>query len=156
MSINSELETKIPPPLLGFVTALLMWLLAQLLPTLSMLSSNLYRVGIVIMLAGFCLDVIALIQFRKNNTTVNPLTPEKASNIVITGLYKYTRNPMYLGLLITLTGWGLYLGNLASFACLPIFVRLITRFQIMPEERILKDKFGASYEQYTEKVRRWI
>ncbi|MCP4010369.1 MAG: isoprenylcysteine carboxylmethyltransferase family protein [Proteobacteria bacterium] len=156
MSTKTELETKIPPPLLGFVTALLMWLLAQLLPTLSMVSSNLYRVGIVVMLAGFCLDVIGLLQFRTNSTTINPLSPEKASSMVTTGLYKYSRNPMYLGLLIVLSGWALYLGNLASFACLPIFVRLITKFQILPEERILKEKFGAPYEEYLGNVRRWI
>ncbi len=156
MSTKNELETKIPPPLLGFVTALLMWLLAQLLPTLSMVSSNLYRVGIVVMLAGFCLDVIGLLQFRTNSTTINPLSPEKASSMVTTGLYKYSRNPMYLGLLIMLSGWALYLGNLASFACLPIFVRLITKFQILPEERILKKKFGAPYEEYLGNVRRWI
>ena len=156
MSTKTELETKIPPPLLGFATALLMWLLAQLLPTLSMVSPNLYRVGIVVMLAGVCLDVIGLLQFRKNNTTISPLSPEKASNMVTTGLYKYSRNPMYLGLLIILTGWSLYLGNLASIACLPIFVRLITKFQILPEERILKERFGAPYEEYLGKVRRWI
>lgn len=156
MSINSELETKIPPPLLGFVTGLMMWLMAQLLPTLSLVSSNLHRVGIVIMLAGFCLDVIALLQFRKNATTINPLSPDKASTMVSTGLYKYTRNPMYLGLLIVLTGWAFFLGNLASFACLPIFVRLISRFQIFPEERILKEKFGEPYELYLTQVRRWI
>ena len=156
MSIKTELETKIPPPLLGFASALMMWLLAQLLPTLSLVSSNLYRVGIVIMLAGFSLDLIALYQFRKNKTTISPLSPHKASTMVASGLYKYTRNPMYLGLLIALIGWALYLGNLASFACLPIFVRLITRFQILPEERILREKFGAPYEQYLTQVRRWI
>jgi len=156
MSTKTDLETKIPPPLLGLISALMMWLLAQILPTLSLVSSNLYRVGIVVMLAGLCLDLIALLQFRKQATSINPLHPEKASAIVITGLYHYTRNPMYLGLLITLTGWALYLGNLASFACLPIFVRVLTQFQILPEERILREKFGASYEEYLGKVRRWI
>lgn len=156
MSTENELETKIPPPLLGLVTGLMMWLLSQLLPTLSMVSSNLYRVGIVIILAGLCLDVVALLQFRKNNTTISPLSPEKASTMVINGLYKYSRNPMYLGLLIVLTGWAFFLGNLASFACLPIFVRLITRFQIIPEERILRETFGEPYEKYLTQVRRWI
>jgi protein-S-isoprenylcysteine O-methyltransferase Ste14 len=110
----------------------------------------------VIMLAGLCLDAIAFLQFRKNETTISPLSPEKASTIVINGLYKYSRNPMYLGLLIVLIGWALFLGNLASFACLPIFVRLITRFQIIPEERILRENFGEPYEKYLTKVRRWV
>ncbi len=157
MSTKTELETKIPPPLLGLMTALMMWLLAQLLPTLSLvLSSNLYRAGIAIMLVGFCLDLFALFQFRGKHTSINPLHPENASTMVNTGLYKYTRNPMYLGLLITLTGWALFLGNLASFACLPIFVRVLTRFQIIPEERILAEKFGAPYEAYLKQVRRWL
>jgi protein-S-isoprenylcysteine O-methyltransferase Ste14 len=63
---------------------------------------------------------------------------------------------MYLGLLIALTGWGLYLGNLASLACLPLFVRVLTQIQILPEERILREKFGESYEDYLLQVRRWI
>jgi protein-S-isoprenylcysteine O-methyltransferase Ste14 len=156
MSIKTELETKIPPPLLGFVAALLMWLLTQLLPTLTMVSSNIYRVGIALMLAGLSLDLIALRQFLKNKTTINPTAPEKASTIVVTGLYRYSRNPMYLGLLIALTGWGLYLGNLASLACLPLFVRVLTQIQILPEERILLEKFGESYENYLLQVRRWL
>jgi protein-S-isoprenylcysteine O-methyltransferase Ste14 len=156
MSTQSELETKIPPPLIGLVTALFMWLVAQLLPTLEMASTNLYRVGIALIIAGFSLDVIALLQFRKNKTTFSPLNPDKASTIVATGLYRFSRNPMYLGLFIALTGWGLFLGNLASLACLPAFVRLITRFQIKPEERILSEKFGESYTDYLKQVRRWI
>ena len=156
MSLKSELETKVPPPLLGAATALFMWLLAQVLPTLTMPSTKINTVGLVIMGIGFCIDLLALTQFLKLKTSFDPTKPHKASTVVTHGLYKYSRNPMYLGLLIVLLGWGLFLGNLASLACLFIFVPLITHLQVLPEERILKEKFGDDYERYKSNVRRWI
>ena len=156
MSLKSELETKIPPPLLGFATALFMWLVAQVLPTLTMPSTKINTVGLVIMVAGFCLDLLALSQFLKLKTSFDPTKPHKASTVVTSGLYRHSRNPMYLGLMIALIGWGLFLGNLASLACLFVFVPVITHFQILPEERILKEKFGEEYERYAQNVRRWL
>lgn len=156
MSLKSELETKIPPPLLGFATALFMWLLAQVLPSLTMPSTNINKVGVVVIIVGICLDLLALSQFLRIRTSFDPTRPHKASTMVTSGLYRHSRNPMYLGLLIALLGWGLFLGNLASLACLFVFVPVITHFQVLPEERILREKFGEEYEEYAANVRRWI
>lgn len=156
MSIQSELETKIPPPLLGVVTALLMWLLAQLLPSMSIFGTHLFYVGIAVMLIGFSLDMVALGQFLCQKVHFDPTKPQNTNKLVISGLYHYSRNPMYLGLLITLIGWSLFLSNLASFFLIPAFIYVLTVFQIVPEERILGEKFGESYQQYLSQVRRWL
>ena len=156
MGIRSSLETKIPPPVYGLLTALCIWLIAKLLPSLSILPPLSQKIGIVLIVIGVGIDISALRQFFKKRTSPNPLSPQKASAMVISGLYRFTRNPMYLGLLLSLTGWAIYNGNLASFACLPVFVWVINQMQILPEERILKDKFGTSYLQYLNRVRRWI
>ena len=133
-----------------------MWWLDKLFPTFSMPAENLGTAGIVIMLAGFSLDLLALKQFTSKHTTVNPLSPGKASTIVFSGLYRYTRNPMYLGMLLVLFGWGLYLTNLLSFIVLPFFVVILTHMQILPEERILGEKFGKPYRDFLNRVRRWV
>ncbi len=156
MILFNKLETKIPPPVYGLLTAISIWWMDKLFPAFSLLPSTVKPLGIVIMLCGFCLDLIALMQFTRQHTSVNPLHPDKAHHIVINGLYHYTRNPMYLGMLIALCGWSIYIGNIVSFACLPAFVWLLTRIQIQPEERILAEKFGQPYTDYLKQVRRWI
>lgn len=156
MKIKNALETKIPPPVYGLLTAISIWWLNELLPNFTLLPFTLKPLGIVIMVSGFSLDLMALLQFTKQHTSVNPLHPDKADHIVVTGLYRYTRNPMYLGLLIALCGWCIYIGNIASFVCLPVFVWLLNRMQIQPEEQILLQKFGQPYKDYLRQVRRWL
>ncbi|HEV8366930.1 MAG TPA: isoprenylcysteine carboxylmethyltransferase family protein, partial [Pyrinomonadaceae bacterium] len=75
---------------------------------------------------------------------------------VSTGVYRFTRNPMYLGLLLTLLGWAAFLSNPASLLFVPIFVLYINRFQIKPEEQVLSSLFGAEYMAYKSRVRRWL
>jgi protein-S-isoprenylcysteine O-methyltransferase Ste14 len=75
---------------------------------------------------------------------------------VDSGIYRFTRNPMYLGMLLVLTAGAVYLGNLAAFAVLPVFVVCMNRLQICPEERFMQEKFGEAYRDYTARVRRWI
>ena len=73
-----------------------------------------------------------------------------------TGLYRVTRNPMYLGMLLVLFGWAVFLSNLAALLIAPLFALYITRFQIIPEERVLAEKFGAAFMAYQSQVRRWL
>lgn len=133
-----------------------MWYLKQGLPALTLFPSTFKWLGVVLMIIGFSLDLTALMQFIRKHTTLNPLSPDKASTIVVSGLYHYTRNPMYLGMLVALCGWGIYLGNLASLLCLPAFVWVLTRMQINAEERLLSKKFGKPYTDYLKQVRRWL
>jgi protein-S-isoprenylcysteine O-methyltransferase Ste14 len=94
--------------------------------------------------------------FIKAKTTVNPMTPDETSSLVTSGIYKHTRNPMYLGCLFILIGWGLFLSNLYSLALSVGFVPYMNRFQILPEERALESIFGAEFLAYKERVRRWL
>lgn len=95
-------------------------------------------------------------EFRKANTTVNPVKPEKASTVVASGIFAYSRNPMYLALLLLLLSYACWLQNAITFAFAPLFVLYMNRFQIQPEERALEKRFGSAYLQYKQKVRRWI
>ncbi len=89
-----------------------------------------------------------LIAFRKSKTTVNPLTPENASSLVIAGIYRVTRNPMYLGMLLILSAWGLFLGKAITFLVLPVFVTFMNKLQIIPEEEALERLFSQVFLDY--------
>ena len=97
-----------------------------------------------------------MVTFRMAETTITPLHPDKSNNLVKTGIYQYTRNPVYLGLLLILFSTGWYLQNLASMFVLPIYVWFISKYQIIPEEEILYKLFGQDYKNYKDNVRRWI
>lgn len=105
---------------------------------------------------GAALDAVALVQFLRMRTTTNPLKPASASALVTGGIYRSTRNPMYLGLATLLAAWAIYLGNLAALAGVPLFILYMNRFQILPEERALEERFGPEYIAYRARVRRWL
>ena len=150
------LKTKIPPPVYMLMMAGWMWSLDRYFPVYHWLDSPWNRVGLVIVGASILLDVWSLLLFFSVKTTPNPMNPDNTRHLVTTGLYRISRNPMYLGLLVMLTGWALYLGSVSPLSALPLFVWILTRQQIEPEEMILADKFGQQYEDYKRRVRRWI
>lgn len=94
--------------------------------------------------------------FKKAQTTFDPRTPEKSTSLVVSGIFYFSRNPMYLGFLLFLLSAAIYSGNLFNFLFLPLFVLLANRWYIKPEEIVLKDLFGQEYLNYINKVRRWI
>lgn len=112
--------------------------------------------GLVVALVGALISGAGAREFKRAKTTVNPLHPERASAVVTSGIYRFTRNPMYVGIALVLLGWFVFLGSLSALVGLPLFVWYITRFQIRPEERALEAKFGAEYISYLESVRRWL
>jgi protein-S-isoprenylcysteine O-methyltransferase Ste14 len=152
----SGLELKIPPVLVFALTAAAMYGLARALPagTLALPA----RVGAAATLAacGVALAAAGVAAFRRSRTSVHPHHPERASAMVAHGVYRWTRNPMYLGLLLVLAGWAVLLANAAALAALPLFVLWMNRFQIGPEERVLAAKFGPPYAAYLRRVRRWL
>jgi len=156
----SRLELKIPPLLLFVIFAVLMfWLghninLWQLIP-LELLGWRLFLAGIWLA-AGVAVAVLGVLNFRQAQTTVNPLIPANASQLVQQGIFRHSRNPMYLGMLMVLIGWALWLSDLSAFVPLPFFVWYLNQFQIKPEERALTALFGAEFLQYQHKVRRWL
>lgn len=150
------LELKIPPPLVMLVTALLMWLASAVVPFLGLALPWRWPVVVVLGCAAFATAGAGVLAFVRARTTVNPHTPHASVTLVATGVYRLTRNPMYLGLLMLLVAWGVYLANLLALALLPLFVLYLNRFQIGPEERALATKFGAAYASYQASVRRWL
>jgi protein-S-isoprenylcysteine O-methyltransferase Ste14 len=149
------LELKVPPLALVFLFGAVMWFasayseFALSLPWRAAFTLILFTVGLAIALAG-------VVAFRLAKTTVNPLTPVATTAMVTSGIYRFTRNPMYLGFLFVLAGWAMYLSNLLAFALLPLFVLYLTRFQIVPEERALCAKFPDAFTAYKCSVRRWL
>ena len=150
------LKTKIPPPVYMLIMAYIMWLLDKFLPLYNWLNSPWNKLGLIIIGMAILLDIWSLLLFFHAKTTPNPMKPGSTSHLVTSGLYRYSRNPMYLGLLMMLIGWGLYLGSLSPLSMLPLFIRLLTKQQIEPEEIILMDKFGPEYKDFQQRVRRWI
>ena len=147
---------KIPPPVIGLLLAATMWLLSSYLPVYRFEFPWQNLVATLVLIGGLSIDFSALWCFIKAKTTINPLQPQQTSKVVTTGIYRYSRNPMYLGMLIILTATALYLGALTAFLLLPVFVWIITLNQIIPEERILQKKFGQPYVNYLVSVRRWL
>jgi len=150
------LELKVPPVALVLLFAVMMWLLSASVPSLALALPWRILVALILWCAGFAIALAGLFEFRRAKTTVNPLTPEAASAIVTSGIYRYSRNPMYVGLLLALIGWDVWLSHLLAFALLPFFVVYMNHFQIEPEERALSKKFGGLFRDYRRSVRRWL
>jgi len=150
------LELKVPPVIVGMAVSLLMWMAARWIPILSFAGPQRGAVAIMVVAVGVAVAVAGVVAFRRARTTVNPLHPEKMSALVVAGVYRVTRNPMYLGMLLTLAGWAIWLGSLSPWVVLPGFVMYMNRFQIAPEERALAAMFGADFAGYCTRVRRWV
>ena len=152
----NALELKVPPLAIVLVLAGAMWFAARQLPSLAVtlpwrhgLAITISGVGILFLLAG-------IYAFQKAKTTLNPTTPNATSSIVASGVYCVSRNHMYVGFLLALTGWATFLSHPLPFLLLPVFVAYMNRFQISPEERALSAKFGDEYDTYKQGVRRWL
>lgn len=146
----------LPPPLMALITGVLMWLVSRYPETVSEPVPGQLWLAILIAAGGLAIMLLAAWQFRRAGTTVNPMRPEDSSELVSGGIYRLTRNPMYLGDVFLLTGWGLYLSAPVALLLIPLFILWIDRFQIPGEEAALEARFGPAYRQYRERVRRWI
>lgn len=150
------MKLLIPPPLQAIICAGLMWLISQQFPAFGFSFGLQQSIAILICMLGIAMDLFSVGLFARNKTTVSPFSPQNTESLVTTGLYKYTRNPMYLGMAIILTGLAVWLGNVLSFLIIPCFAWYLTMLQIIPEEEILLEKFGEEYGNYMMRVRRWI
>lgn len=133
-----------------------MWLVAPYGPALPVSPAIRYSVAAVLAGVGLAFDLLGLLAFRALRTTVNPLAPQRASALVTGGVYRVTRNPMYVGMAFLLLAWAAFLAALPPFLGPILYVLYLTRFQIRPEERVLNELFGEPYAQYTARVRRWL
>ena len=110
----------------------------------------------ILFLLGVMLVIIGGKEFIRFKTTVNPINPENTTSLVTTGVYRYSRNPMYLGFALILVGCGVFLNNMLSLLVVSAFIWFNTKYQILPEEKALEHKFGESFRKYRARVRRWI
>ena len=150
------MKLKIPPVVVLCIFGLLMYLLARFLPFgYFHFFGRMYMMYFLFVIAFF-IGILTVVQFFKQKTTVDPRKPDKVSFLVTNGLYKYSRNPMYMALLLVLLGWCMWLGNTFNYIVAVLFVHYMNRFQIFPEEKALYDRFGKEYKTYCSKVRRWF
>ena len=152
----NALELKVPPLVLVLVLAGVMWFAAMQLPSLAITLPWRYGLAVTISGVGILFIFGGVYAFQKAKTTVNPTKPSAASSVVTSGVYRLSRNPMYVGFLLGLIGWATFLSHTLPFLLLPIYVAYMNRFQISPEERALSAKFGDEYETYKQAVRRWL
>jgi protein-S-isoprenylcysteine O-methyltransferase Ste14 len=150
------LELKVPPVAVVIACAAAMWVVSVVAPAFqfSLPFRHVWALGAFAV--GVCVTVSGVVSFALAKTTVNPMKPDDATTLVQSGIYRITRNPMYLGFLIALLGWAFFLANALAVLLLPGFVLYMNRFQIAPEEKALSARFGAAFAAYKGRVRRWL
>jgi protein-S-isoprenylcysteine O-methyltransferase Ste14 len=152
----SALELKVPPVALVLIVAFLMWVAAAAFPGIVLPATIRVTIARALVVVGVGFSLAGVASFRRARTTVNPTQPSASSTLVSTGVYRLTRNPMYLGFLLILLGWAVFLANALAVVGAPVFVLYMNRFQIAPEERALAARFGAEFSAYKARVRRWF
>ncbi len=150
------IQLKIPPVVILAVAATTMWLAARTTSNLAFTLPANRWIAAIIALAGAIVAAWGVGDFRRARTTVHPLRPQDASALVTDGVYRFTRNPMYLGMLWLLVAWAVFLAHPLAFAVLPGFVLYLNRFQIAREEAALTRLFGEPFAAYCRNVRRWL
>ena len=150
------MELKLPPAFVFLLFGLAMYLVAKFLPFgfFDFFGRVWLFMGLAIV--GILMSIISLVQFYRAKTTVDPSKPNKASHLVVGGVYKFSRNPMYLSLLLLLLALGVALGNAFNVLVAAGFVAYMNHFQIVPEEKVLLEKFGREYKDYCILTRRWF
>lgn len=151
-----NLQLRIPPLAVVALSGGLAWISARTLPGLNFEFSARPELAATFGLLGVTCSVLGVAAFRRARTTVNPITPDATTALVVSGIYRVTRNPMYLGFLLLLLAEIVWLANPVAFLVAPAFVFYLNRFQIRPEEIALRNRFGAQFHSYAAHVRRWI
>ena len=151
----ASLELRIPPPLLSLIAAIVMWIGARDTvpnPRPPWITPIALGIGI----SALLIIAAAILTLRRAGTTVSPTRPDTSRALVQTGVFSVTRNPIYLAATLLLLAFACHLWQPQSFVAIPVFAAWIHRFQIIPEERVLRATFGEAFEQYTASTRRWI
>lgn len=149
-------QLKIPPVVVSSIAGLAMWLVAREVPAWRVALPHRGATTLVIAALAFAVAGLGVARFVQAKTTVHPIHPERASTLVTGGIFRVSRNPMYVGLLVLLIAWAAWLESPLALVVLPGFVGYMNRYQIAPEEAALQARFGAEYEAYRRRVRRWL
>lgn len=152
--IETHRLTRIVPPIWLALSMLLMYVLHGTVPLLYVLPEAFRPVGQALVFVGLTVIFITVVQFRRAQTPVKPFVPVKA--MITDGMFRYSRNPIYLGMFVMLAGWAVYLGSLTPWAVVVLFVWAIRRFWVLPEEVMMERAMGDTYLHYKQEVRRWL
>lgn len=147
------MKPKLLPPVWFALNALAMWLLTKI-PLLALPRSR--WLAVILAAAGLVIAAIALLAFLRSGTTADPRDPAQSRHLVTHGIYRASRNPMYLGMALILAAWAIWLAHPLAWLGITGFMLAITRWQILPEERMLEAKFGTLYRAYCQQTRRWL
>lgn len=150
------LKLKIPPAALFIFFTGLIWGIDRYVPNtvIDLPFQNWVAIGIFGI--GVIIGLLGVLEFIRKSTTVNPHKPENTRKLVTSGVYRISRNPMYIGLLVGLLAIVIYQGNVWSLLVLPLFVWYMNEYQIKPEEDIMEEKFGEEFKRYKDSAGRWI
>lgn len=151
----SFLELKVPPVAVALLFALAIWGVSEITPEIPLPLDTLF-IELLLVLASAVFGISGVLAFKKARTTVHPMTPEKSRSLVVKGVFRVSRNPMYLALFLLLLALVFALSSPAGFLLASLFIPYMNRFQILPEERAMATLFGRQFERYREEVRRWI
>ena len=148
------METKIPPPIVTLLFGLSIYFSRGIFQAVEVKYS--FYIAILLLILGLTVLISAVRLFRKDKTTVNPLSPEQATKLVMDGVFKYSRNPMYLGMAFILGSIAVFFNLIGGIILIALFCFYITKFQIIPEERAMSNLFSQDFDKYKQKTRRWI
>ena len=149
-----DIKTKFPPPIVALTFGFLINYTKNIFPKIEV--KNEFIFGSFMIISGLIIILSAIILFKKYQTTINPLNPSNAKKLITDGIYKFSRNPMYLGLFLVLSGISIILNPTGGFILIPLFILYLNLFQIIPEENAMVDLFKDEFLEYKKKVRRWI
>jgi protein-S-isoprenylcysteine O-methyltransferase Ste14 len=148
------MNNKIPPPVVTLICGIIIYFSRSLFPEITFQSINI--ISVLILLTGIGTLLTAASSFKKYQTTINPLQPDKATHLVVSGIFGISRNPMYLGMALILLAISVKFNMVGGIIITFIFISFITKFQIIPEEKAMKKLFADEFLHYTKQTRRWI
>lgn len=151
-----SLENRFPPPFVTLIIGAAMWGVSKLTSPIPIEATLHYALTGVIGMFALIVGPAGILEFRRRRTTINPIQIDQASRVVTSGIFRFTRNPMYVGLTALLTTWAVWLAVPLSLLGPLAFALFTHRFQILPEERVMSAKFGRDYDEYRRRVRRWM
>lgn len=150
------MKNRIPPPILLLFAGAIMWFVAKTSFAFTIRIPFANVISVILVVTGLAIAIIATRQFSAAKTTVNPLSPSNATALVSAGIFSFSRNPMYVGMLLILMAWAVWLASLTNVLAIILWVQTITYLQIKPEEEALSQLFGEQYLEYCQRVRRWF
>ena len=154
LSLVTNMNNKIPPPLVTLFFGCCIYFSKDLFLAINFQGLNLLSFALILL--GFGILIIAARSFKEHSTTINPIKIETASFLVVSGIFNYSRNPMYLGMALILLGLSLKFNLIGGLIFTSLFILFITNFQIKPEEKAMQKIFGEEFVNYKNRVRRWL